>query len=468
MNLWCVPSSAVVESRLSVAQCEGLSKLVEDFDCEKRPCFRNNAHEEIKFPFLLGEQHHHATKPDVVASLPGVRFDNKQLDRWRDISVVFEAKATEAGDPMKFRSDLHDETLVQLSKSARNILVAQSRLFSFAVGIYGSLARIFRFDHAGALCSQPFEYAADNGAILYEFLWRLVHPIPEGCDIVGADPTVRLITSSADRDEATRQLHGAGIALISNEMKKACRYFTVKRNSGKPVTRYLAYELLFMNPRLFSRATTIWKAVELDARDNPTETHVVIKDAWRQLARKSEANHYAKIYDHFVAKLMERLGMGEGAQGASVGAQSKSMGAEAGTTGSPSARANRLGKNRSVLSTEEIMEAWEREWPGLSRCSLANDLGEDELRDGTTIGHQTDTGIFHAYGHHRWYERSHMRLVSHTVGRPISQFRSTKEMVIALRDAIRGESHSCGIRRAICTARLILRVQGIDWHLRPA
>lgn len=368
-------------------------------------------------------------------------MSHKFPDRWRNISVVFEAKSTEDGDPMKHSSKTHDETLVQLSKSARNILVAQSRLFAFAVGIYGSQARIFRFDHAGAVCSQPFEYAADNGAILYEFLWRLVHPIPEGCDIVGADPTVRLVTSTADQQKATQQLHDAGIPDIPTEMRKACRYFVVKGDS-EPDKTYLAYELLFMNPRLFSRASTIWKAVELDPEGNPTATHVVIKDAWRQLARTSEAEHYAKIYDYYMSKLMEKLGIDEWPQDADGNsqpdAQATPMAAEASTPGEPSVRGAGSTQHR-FPSDEEMQEALGEEWLGIALCTLANDLGEDELREGTFVGHQTASGVFHACGHHRWYERSHMRLVSHSVGTPLSQFRSTKEMVTALRDAIRGE-----------------------------
>lgn len=142
---------------LTVMQCAGLKQLVENFAPEERLDFHNNAQQEIKFPFQLGEETHHATKPDVIASLPGLPFDLKLPDRWRNISVVFEAKATKDGDPMVFWSKTHNETLVQLSKSARNILVAQSRLLAFSVGIYGPVARIFRFDHAGAVCSEPFK-----------------------------------------------------------------------------------------------------------------------------------------------------------------------------------------------------------------------------------------------------------------------------------------------------------------------
>ena len=38
-------------------------------------------------------------------------------------------------------------------------------------------------------------------------------------------------------------------------------------------------------------------------------------------------------------------------------------------------------------------------------------------------------------------ERSHMRIVMDGVGRPITEFTSTRELVLAIRDAIKGTSH---------------------------
>lgn len=76
---------------------------------------------------------------------------------------------------------------------------------------------------------------------------------------------------------------------VNNETMKACRWVTIAGTPEQPATKYLVYELLFINPGLFSRATTIWEALELDANDHPTGTRVIIKDAWRQCARTSEA-----------------------------------------------------------------------------------------------------------------------------------------------------------------------------------
>ncbi|KAH9830629.1 uncharacterized protein C8Q71DRAFT_842521, partial [Rhodofomes roseus] len=95
--------------------CDGLKNLVKDFPKQKRLSFHNNAHEEIKFPFLLCQRDQHATKPDVVASLPGRTFAPRNKDddhdRWRDISVVFEIKNVESEDPMLYCSERNDETL---------------------------------------------------------------------------------------------------------------------------------------------------------------------------------------------------------------------------------------------------------------------------------------------------------------------------------------------------------------------
>ncbi|KZT63005.1 hypothetical protein DAEQUDRAFT_771068, partial [Daedalea quercina L-15889] len=276
-------------------------------------------------------------------------------------------------------------TLVQLAKSARNLLVAQSRLFSFVVGIYGPKARIFRFDHAGAVCSQSFDYAEKNGAVLFEFMWRLVHPIHKDCNIVGADPTVHLVAPNtrrstwrtrlrargADtvdkeygRDAARERLRAGGVDADDNETEKACRWITIKGENGKEKT-YLLYELVCMNSRLFSRATTIWKALELDdsPRRWPTGKHVIIKDAWRQLARRSEAEFYRQIYAHLAADIAKPKSMQEGRD--SRDGSGSSLAGDAAENSSKHTDAEVV-EEYSRLSEEALMEVWGAQWPGLS------------------------------------------------------------------------------------------------------
>ena len=425
----------------------------------------------------MGEEVHHATQPDVVASLPGQTSKGKLQNRWRNMSVVFELKSKENQDPMTSRTDEGDRTLIQLAKSARNLLIAGSRLFVFAVGIYGPIARIFRFDRAGAICTEPFAWKAERGAVFREFLWRLVHPIPSGCDIVGADPTVRLVTPHT-QSAAKARLQAAHV-VMNNETSKVCRWMKVKGKDKKEKT-YLLYELLFMNSRLFSRATTIWKALELTDGKNgwPTGKHVVIKDAWRQLARKSEMHFYRQIYAHHASRILESrtsregdavhgtsLSTSDGLRAHSPRAGSTASNALDATASEGSRESSPLSSTDSGVTHEEgsdpaldaealdeynracedaLMEAWATDWPGIAMGVFGHDLGEEEeieFEEKPQDGHRTCTGIYQVKGLHQWYERSHIRLVSDTIGTPLSEFKSTKELVTALRDAIRGESY---------------------------
>ncbi|KAH9917492.1 uncharacterized protein B0H18DRAFT_1034360 [Fomitopsis serialis] len=370
-----------LESTMYEPLCVGLEAIVAHFPEKKRPCFYNNAHEPIKFPFLLAEQDQHATKPDV-------------------------AKSTDKEDPMLYCSKVNDETLVQLSKSARNILVSQSRLFVFTVGIYGRHARIFRFDHAGAVCSPAFEYGSNNGTVLHEFFWRLVHPIRKDCDIVGADPSVRFPSEHPSND-VKEKLISCGVE-FTNETVKACRWVTLEGADQGKDKKYLLYELIFINPRLFSRATMIWKALELDESGQPTGHHVVIKEAWRQLARESELTFHERIRTHVASQPAPPAAADEGSE---------------------------------RMDEDAFMAAWNATWSGLMVVTLGIDLGEEEelhIEDEDPVGHRTRAGVHQCQGEHQWFERSHMRLVSDTIGTPISQFKRTKEMTQGLRDAIHG------------------------------
>ena len=362
----------------------------------------------------------------------------------------------------------------------------------FAVGIHGPMARIYRFDRAGAICTEPFAWQNQRGGVLREFLWRLVHPIPDGCDIVGADPTVRLVTPRTQRG-AKRRLEAAKVA-IDNETMKACRWMTVKGEDKKEKT-YLVYELLFMNSRLFSRATMIWKALELtDTKDGwPTGKHVIVKDAWRQLARKSEMHFYQQIYAHHASQILESSttrvsGTTQATVDGSTGDSPASSAAEglphpADTTTSERSResgplssasseavhddlAHAPVSDAEVLEEynrsyeDALMEAWATNWPGLAMGVFGHDLGEEEeieFEERHPDGHRTCTGIHQVKGEHQWYERSHMRLVSDTIGTPLSEFKSTKELVGALRDAIRGEWYR-SVNHIRCLIEAMLRV----------
>ncbi|KAH9915732.1 uncharacterized protein B0H18DRAFT_1124684 [Fomitopsis serialis] len=388
-----MPKNARLESEMYGPLCEGFTSLVRRFDRTKKPVFVNHNHDRIGFPYKLCASEHHVTRPDVIASFPGEESIGRHADYWRNISFVVEVKLAVSDDPMKSYSDAHEATLVQLSKSARNLLVSQSRLFVFVIGVYGPLARIFRFDHAGAVCSDAFDYTTlDGSRLLHEFLWRFTHPPPHsGCRVVGDDPTVQLVRAGQCA-EVVKKLRDAGVTVRNTpEASKIYRYVTVGSSEGKRRgTKYLVYDLLFINPHLFSRATTVWEAIEVDGDNKPVKTPVVIKDSWRQMVRQLETDNYREIFR--------------------------------GRTDIPGVAAFVSGED---LGTKEILSL-QRGEPG----------GQDVGHLTVTARHSaknTTQGTVHAYN-----ERSHVRLVLGTVGIPLSRFNSTHELVEALRDAILG------------------------------
>ena len=204
---------------------------------------------------------------------------------------MFELKPLDSDDPMIKNTITHWNTLVQLAKGARNIMLSQGRLYAFLVGIYGSVARIFRFDRAGAIASAPFKYR-EMPTILHQFLWRLFHPRQENCSIVGQDPTLQMGTS-ADRQFAFSLASGLGAEWERTaETRKAVRRITMTDEQGNEVT-YLAFRLLFVNPGLFSRATLVWEAFRLNANGKSSlDERYVIKEGWRQRCRIPETDFY--------------------------------------------------------------------------------------------------------------------------------------------------------------------------------
>ena len=73
------------------------------------------------------------------------------------------------------------------------IQMHQFRTCIFSVGIFGEVARLFRWDRAGAIVSEPIKYRAADNRELAEFFYRfnLMTPAQRGCD-----PTVRDATAT--------------------------------------------------------------------------------------------------------------------------------------------------------------------------------------------------------------------------------------------------------------------------------
>jgi hypothetical protein len=86
----------------------------------------------------------------------------------RDYVIFVEVKSLESDDPFHPDAAGRNRTLYRLCTYVRNLMFANFYLFAFIVGIYGHKARIYRFDHAGAVASPNFDYVS-HPELLGEF-----------------------------------------------------------------------------------------------------------------------------------------------------------------------------------------------------------------------------------------------------------------------------------------------------------
>ncbi|EIW56998.1 uncharacterized protein TRAVEDRAFT_127409, partial [Trametes versicolor FP-101664 SS1] len=388
-------------------QVQGLSKLVKPFPAEARPEFVNTYKKKLQFPFNDFINQHHHTSPDISVSFPGKSLS--EPSSWGSISTVIESKSESTQDPFIREAQTHTDTIEQLAKNARNLIITHGLLAAFVVGIYGNTVRLVRFDHTCALVSVPFNIKKDGPRLLQKFYWHFTHPVV-GAHIVGNDPTVMSFTS-ADDEWVRSELKKARILhwqVHVAEVSKGRRVEVYDEATGRCIP-YLLYQVVDVNGRLFSRSTMVWRAIEdtriwKNGRLEPDPSRItpvkpqIMKEAWRQLVRTAEAKFYQRL-------------------------------------------------QRDID---------EEDWHGLATMVCGGDLGEFEVRwwketerrrkgvaaasgDADPRNAPDSPGAFNAASSSRLFSsRSHMRIVIDDVGRPLTEFKSTRELVCAIRDAIRG------------------------------
>ncbi|KAI0729233.1 hypothetical protein C8Q72DRAFT_993433 [Fomitopsis betulina] len=419
----------------------GLNSMVANFDPQFRPRFANGNRCAVRFPFNAWEDEHCYTMPGIVMSFPGVsEADITWMKTWNGISLVvevndFDQDPIDEDTPWPHVNDGKRVTnvLSQLAKSARNIMLTHRMLYVFVVGIYGTQARIYCFDHAACVVSKSFDIKTCPWP-LHELLWRFCHVhsqtrvLPEGQPsgaVLGLDPTISLVS---DEDLLLIEEHckAMGKPLLLDEEKRACRWITMTKYDGDGAeigaTRYLAFRTRFLNPRLFSRGTVV-----VDALEEGSYRHVVVKDAWRQVARDREDAFYDKI-EEFV-KLEPGVGT---------------------LFGLPTVKhADDLGDRQ--VNKAACRPSSDDPAPAGSGSTSSSSAAAGSARVPTyEVCHRTICGALRSQtpdSTAQLNERSHMRLVVETVGRPLHEFSSTRELVQVIRDAIIGhrQAYRAGI-----------------------
>ncbi|KAI0350426.1 hypothetical protein OH77DRAFT_1413071 [Trametes cingulata] len=449
-----------------------LNALVADFPAEKRPSFYQCSGQNLSFPFAAFAKHHHSARPDITVSFPGDVLPSHMVrPNWSRFSMVIEAKDTEQRDPFTGGGGIDGtNTLVQLAVNARGLMFAHGFLATFTLGVYGDVVRIARFDHACAVASPPFSLKAQDGLkAIRDFFWRFVHPWeavgPRA--VVGMDTTIRKLSPS-DEEWLKEQLAEEAEDLLKDVDLHEGRIARVWRDNEYAKSKsYILFKLLDVNARLFSRSTMVWLGIEdtresdgLDvgightaATSDSTGVQLrIIKESWRQLVRIPEMLFYDRLKETIPND--EWVGLPELLDGGDLGARDVERW-RAACAGEPWCGDDDLLDGMSVSSVSDASDTSDAPSSLFSSASASSSISE-ELQDDNHIPikleaspgssenlvpyplHQTWSWRLSTNEGCKVYERSHMRFVVDTVGRPLSCFKSTKELVMAIRDAIKG------------------------------
>ena len=359
--------------------------------------------------------------------------------------MVVDIKPTECDDlfdiPGPSGTDLgspHNGTIIppEVARNARNMLFTHGFLQTFVVGIYAHRVRIARFDHMSGVVSQAFDLQ-EHPDLLQRFFWHFTHPLV-GDTVVGCDPTVRSLTPY-DLRWIRKELFEAGVHNVPAEIAeiKQGRRVKVWNERDEKADWYLLLRLLDVNARLLSRVTAVWLALQ-DSReyrgDEPvppstlssgsqderkggeTESgekkHAakkarpkvrVLKEVWRSVGRTPESAFYERLEACIPDDV--RWGLPKWVCGTDLGAH-------------------------------EVHLREHKEPPATDHHYLDNDDNDDfrHRLPPETLAPPSPVSS-------RPLILRHMRFVVDNVGRPITEFKDTKELVLVMRDAIVGAYH---------------------------
>ncbi|KAH9945557.1 hypothetical protein B0H21DRAFT_809337 [Amylocystis lapponica] len=408
----------------------GLRLLVKDFPPKKRLCFVDSHSTQLNFPHQRWAENHGKTAPDISVLQAGV--EGTKVSQWQDISLVFEAKNGANYDPTCMTNESHVNTMIQLSKNARNLLLAHNALSCFVVGIYARNMRIFHFDHAGGVASPPFDYIKEPGH-LREFLWRFVDP-EVGNTVVGMDDT-STVPSNIDLRDARKKLRALDVPALE---PLQARWISIP---SEPI-KYLTTRSLALNPRVFSRATLVREALSLE----PERKLVAVKDAWRQAdVRQPETAFYEAMAKWFEEHNEQPFGLATMLCGADLGAELE-----------PPLEVRAPGPSDS--DTSAILD----NSAASTSAAPPSTPPPSRQRVNAVSYHHTISAFFRDCKDWRKFQRNHMRLILNIVGRPLNGFNMTKVLIQAFCDAIKGhrQAYNIGILHRDVSEGNILIVDG--------
>ncbi|OBZ74250.1 hypothetical protein A0H81_06298 [Grifola frondosa] len=193
--------------------------------------------------------------------------------------------------PFEVESSHAAQVRGQLISYAEMAMNRQHRTHLYSVFVMHKFARLIRWDRAGAVVSEKFDYR-ENPEILGEFFWRFSHMTDEA---QGYDPTAQLLNPRMKlfrlMDTMAEKALPEPFDYIRQQFKDSLKEDSLKEDADKvdwpryklavedkeKGTRYfLVGRCHGQSPDLVGRATRTYVAIDVE-----TETFVHLKDQWR-------------------------------------------------------------------------------------------------------------------------------------------------------------------------------------------
>ncbi|KAI0770200.1 hypothetical protein C8Q74DRAFT_1422593 [Fomes fomentarius] len=215
---------------------------------------------------------------------------------------------TSSNDP-RFR-EFVDRTLGQHISYIMEILARQCRVCFFSIALFGSRARLFRWDRSGCIVTESFDVRAQP-ELLCDFLWRFARSSDAGR---GHDPTVHMASTKEEelfrqsiREHVRMQLDVDGDELekaVSEHYEPSHVFVLYVLQQGanvantKTVRHYLVSRPVVSPLFLAGKGTRGFWAV-----DTLSQRVVFLKDTWRNYGRSVEGDTLARMNEEGIRNI---------------------------------------------------------------------------------------------------------------------------------------------------------------------
>lgn len=221
-------------------------------------------------------------KPDVTFYDAKGSLPEEPVTSFQQMELFVEFSRGSTPDPFKESFDTTYASRGQMVLCSTRLQMYQFRTCIFSVGIFGDVARLFRWDRAGAIVSEPIMYSEKGNRELVEFFYRfnLADRAQRGWDPTVSDATSEE-TAVFDRAINTAVEEGKNKLLkkLLESVGDRVRYSRKKVDVIHPSGGQRSY--IVGRPVLAPRLPTGRCTRGFVALDTETRELVFLKDSWR-------------------------------------------------------------------------------------------------------------------------------------------------------------------------------------------